>query len=180
MMAIMRRAHIITAAIVLVSSSPVAAQVVSAATTSSGAGPAIGRVHLSINGMFQTAGSDFQDSVTYRENAEDARVDSEYSMKSGPGFDISGAVLLSRHLGIGAGLTRFSGSSTAAITGSIPHPFFFNQPRTVNGEAGDLKREELAVHIQMRGVFPVGQRVLVTIFGGPSFFTVVCKPVSRR
>jgi outer membrane protein with beta-barrel domain len=171
MRVIARRAQILAAAIVLASSPPVAAQAVSAATTS-GARPAVGRVHVSINGMFQTAGSDFQDSVTYRENAEDARIDSDYSMKSGPGFDISGGVVLSRKLGVGAGLTRFPGSSTAAITGSIPHPFFFNQPRTVTGEASDLKRDELAVHIQARGVFPVGQRVLLTIFGGPSFFTV--------
>lgn len=42
----------------------------------------------------------------------------------------------------------------------------------MSGEVQDLKREELAIHVQARGVFPAGTRVQVMVFGGPSFFRV--------
>jgi hypothetical protein len=35
-----------------------------------------------------------------------------------------------------------------------------------------LSREELGVHIQARGVFPIGARMQAMLFGGPSFFQV--------
>jgi hypothetical protein len=54
----------------------------------------------------------------------------------------------------------------------VPHPFFFNRPRSVSGEAAGLRREELAVHVQARAVLPVTRRVQVMVFGGPSFYQV--------
>jgi len=56
------------------------------------------------------------------------------------------------------------------LTGQIPHPFFFNRPRSVSGDVGGLKRDELAVHVQVRAVVPVGNHLQVMVFGGPSFF----------
>ena len=53
----------------------------------------------------------------------------------------------------------------------MPHPFFFNQPRTVTGEF-DGDRSETAVHIQAKWLVPVNNKMLVTIFGGPSFFSI--------
>ena len=75
------------------------------------------------------------------------------------------------NLAVGVGLTLFSASTTAAIDAQVPHPFFFNQPRTVTGEF-DGDRSETAVHIQAKWLVPVNNKMLVTIFGGPSFFSV--------
>jgi hypothetical protein len=130
------------------------------------------RVFVSVNGGFQVASNDFTDGLTFSENAENGRLDSDYSVKSGPTFDLSGGVIVWKNLGIGVGLTRFSHSTPAAITASVPHPFFFNQPRSINGEAGGLKREELGVHVQARLAFPISQRFQVMVFGGPSFYSV--------
>jgi hypothetical protein len=76
-----------------------------------------------------------------------------------------------RNLAVGAGVTRFSKSTLTSVNAQVPHPFYFNQPRSVTGDFGGT-RSELAVHIQLRGVFPLSNRVLFTAFGGPSFFTV--------
>ncbi|HEU4687452.1 MAG TPA: outer membrane beta-barrel protein, partial [Vicinamibacterales bacterium] len=85
--------------------------------------------------------------------------------------DASGAVVVWRNLAVGGGLARFSTSTPTTINAQIPHPFFFNQPRSVTGEfEGD--RSELAVHIQAKWLVPVNDKFLVTIFGGPSFFQV--------
>jgi opacity protein-like surface antigen len=172
-----RRALRFAAAIALVSCAPVAAQTRPAPKTVPKTAPKpkpvpFERVYLSLNGMFQTAASDFQDRLTYRENAEDAQVDTDYSLKSGPGLDIAGGFVVLRGLGIGVGVTRYSQSSGAAITASIPHPFFFNQSRSITGDVAELKREELGLHVQVRGIFPIGRHMQVMMFGGPSFYKV--------
>jgi len=93
-------------------------------------------------------------------------------VKGGQTFDASGGGVLWRRLGVGVGVSRFSVVTPGSLRASIPHPFFFNQARAVSGDVADLKREELAVHVQARGIFPVGTRVQVMVFGGPSFFQV--------
>lgn len=129
------------------------------------------RIFVSVNGMFQSGSNDFQDTSTLRVNAEDGSLTTNYTVGSGPAFDVAGGVLLLRNLGVGVGLTRFSTSTVTTVNASVPHPFFFNQSRAVTGDVNG-SREELAIHVQVRGVFPVNRRVTVAVFGGPSFFQV--------
>ena len=129
------------------------------------------RVFISVNGLFQVTSNDFDDSETIRVNAENGRFDTDYEVGGGFAFDVSGGVVVWRNLAVGGGLTRFSTSTPTTINAQIPHPFFFNQPRTVAGEfEGD--RSELAVHIQAKWLVPVNDKFVVAIFGGPSFFQV--------
>ena len=129
-------------------------------------------VYISANGLFQATSNDFDDRATVRVNAENGRFDTDYDVGGGPAFDVSGGVVVwQQRLAVGVGLTRFATSTTTTINAHIPHPFFFNQARSVTGEfEGD--RSELAVHIQARWLAPVSDKLLLTIFGGPSFFQV--------
>jgi hypothetical protein len=128
-------------------------------------------VFISVNGLFQVTGNDFDDTATIRVNAENGRLETDYDVGGGLAFDVSGGVLVWRSLAVGAGLTRFSTSTLTTIVAQVPHPFFFSQPRSVSGEfEGD--RSELAVHIQAKWIAPLSTRLLVTVFGGPSFFQV--------
>jgi hypothetical protein len=128
-------------------------------------------VFISVNGLFQVTGNDFDDTATIRVNAENGRLETDYDVGGGLAFDVSGGVLVWRSLAVGAGLTRFSTSTLTTIDAQVPHPFFFSQPRSVSGEfEGD--RSELAVHIQAKWIAPLSTRLLVTVFGGPSFFQV--------
>jgi hypothetical protein len=129
------------------------------------------RVFFGAGLLFQVNSNDFDDSATVRRNVENGRLDTAYNVGGGPAFDISGSYLVWRQLAIGVGLTLFSTSTTTEINAQVPHPFFFNQPRTVTGEF-DGDRSETAVHIQARWLVPVNAKMLVTIFGGPSFFSV--------
>lgn len=123
-----------------------------------------------VNGGYQTTGSDFATTSTLRANAEDGRVTNDYEVKGGPTFDVGGGIPVWRRLAIGVGVTRFSRSATSALSGSVPHPLYFNRPRTVTGNVIGLDRDELAVHVQAQAIAPIGQRLQVTVFGGPSFF----------
>lgn len=129
------------------------------------------RVFISVGGVYQIGANDFVDTATIRENAENGRLETDYTVGAGPAFDVSGGGVVWRNLVVGVGLTRFSKSTVTSLNASVPHPFFFNQPRSVTGEVSGT-RSELAVHIHAKGVFPVSNRIVVAVFGGPSFFQV--------
>ena len=130
------------------------------------------RGYVVVNGGYQLTANDFADGAANRENAEDGRFDTTYVVKGGPAFDVAGGGVLWRRLGLGIGISRFSVATPSSLTAAVPHPFFFNQARSIAGDVAGLKREELAVHVQARGVFPIGVRLQVMLFGGPSFFQV--------
>ena len=125
-----------------------------------------------LNAVQQFAANNFADAATKRENAEDGTFATAYVVKAGPAFDLAAGAVVWRQVAVAAGVSQFTVSTPASITAAIPHPFFFNRPRPVNGDVAGLKREELAIHIQARSVMPVGTRVQVMLFGGPSFFRV--------
>ena len=143
------------------------------------AGPAIaqagifeGRGFILVNGGYQMTGNNFEDNLPLRANAEDGTFTTDYDVKGGPAFDVAGGIAVTRRFALGVGLTRFSYSTSSALSGSVPHPFFFNRPRTVTGDVVGLNRDELAVHVQAQLIAPVGPRLQVMAFGGPSFFRV--------
>ena len=132
----------------------------------------IDRIYVSVNGAFQTGGDNFGETVTFRENAEDGRFTTDYEVKSGPALNVSVGAGLWRNIGVGVGVTRYSKNTPTAFSASVPHPFFFNRPRDVEGEVAGITREELAVHVQARATFVPTRRVQAVVFGGPSFFSV--------
>ena len=91
------------------------------------------RVHIGGRDLPSRFSNNFGDSATIRENAENGRFETDYTVKAGPAFNISGGGLLWRSLAVGVGVTRFSKSTVTAVNAQVPHPFFFNQPRSVTG-----------------------------------------------
>jgi hypothetical protein len=130
------------------------------------------RWFLALNGVYKVDAQEFRDSGTFLASAEEGRFDSRYAVKSGPMIDVSGGVLLTRAVGVGVGVSRYRRSTPVTLAASVPHPFYFDRPRTVSGDVAGLTRAELGVHLQARGAFPVGQRLTVTLFAGPSYFDV--------
>ena len=105
-------------------------------------------------------------------DVEQEDIVASYLVEKGPQLDIAGGARLWRSLGGGVAVTRFSKSGPAGVIARIPHPFFFNQLRSVEGEAEGLTHEELGVHLQVMAMLPVGQRLSVVVFGGPSLFRI--------
>jgi hypothetical protein len=130
------------------------------------------RISISINGAFQAGAEDFGETVTFVENAENGTFSTDYDVQSGPALNVSGGALLWRNIGVGVGVTRYSKATPSSLSASVPHPFFFNRARSVEGDIGGLKREELAVHIQARAMFTPKRNIQAVVFGGPSFFKV--------
>ncbi|MSO45485.1 MAG: hypothetical protein EXQ59_01785 [Acidobacteria bacterium] len=134
--------------------------------------PVPARGFVVVNGGYELTSNDFADAGSSPENAEQARFTTDYTVNTGPAFDVAGGVAIWRRLGLGVGVERSSRATPVALTGSVPHPFFFNRDRSVSGTVTGLTREELAVHVKATVVAPIGTRVQVLLFGGPSFFLV--------
>jgi hypothetical protein len=130
------------------------------------------RVHLSVNGAFQPTTNDFSDRFTFEQYLETGSTDADYRVEGGFVFDAGGGVRLFGNLAAGAAVSYFSKSGTAATTSSFPHPFFFERPRTVTGDATNLSRTETAIHVQAMYLVNPGGRLRMIFSGGPTFLNV--------
>ncbi|MCY4598751.1 MAG: hypothetical protein OXF27_02380 [Acidobacteria bacterium] len=147
--------------------------VLAAAVRPASAQPSTPRGALSINGGLQTAAGDFSDSVRFGHalfGPEEGSVDARYPGSDDALFDVGGSVRVWRNLAVGASVSRLTRETAADVAGQLPHPFWFDRPRSVSGTAPGLARAETAVHVQALWVIPVGRSVAVTLFGGPTWF----------
>ena len=127
---------------------------------------------VSINVAHQAGDRSFSESFSETIYAEVATHDVRHDGGGSGFFDVSGGVRVWRSLAAGFGVTRFSKRSAAAVTSQIPHPLFFDRPRTATFARTDLEHKQTGIHLQAVWVVPVRDRIDVSVFGGPSFFSV--------
>jgi hypothetical protein len=130
------------------------------------------RVFVALNGGYQASSFTFDDTRAEPLHAETASWTADYKVEAGQSIDAGAGVRVWRNLAITVGMSRFTESRSAAVSGDIPHPFFFNQPRSVTGETQALRHAERALHVAAGWIIPATHRVQLTLFGGPSFFSV--------
>jgi hypothetical protein len=129
------------------------------------------RLWISANGGVQTAGSSFSDTVELPINAETGRITTDYPSTSGVLADGSIGIRLAGGLGAGIAVSQSSANASASIDGSIPHPFFDNQFRSVQGSTS-VAHNELGVHLQIAYMLRASERVRAVVSAGPSWLTV--------
>ncbi|HYM25774.1 MAG TPA: outer membrane beta-barrel protein, partial [Vicinamibacterales bacterium] len=104
--------------------------------------------------------------------AEAATVSTSYDVKQAPGFDVAAGVRVWRNLAIGVDVAWSTRPSTGSITAQMPHPLFFNRPRSVSGDASGLDHDETALHVQAVWMIPATPRWSIALAGGPSWIVV--------
>ena len=130
------------------------------------------RVHISLNGAFQATTNDFSDRFEFERYLETGSTDVDYPIQGGFIFDAGAGFRFWKNLAAGVSVSYFTRDDVASTTTSVPHPFFFNQPREVTGDATGVKRSETAVHVQAMYLIQSGRRLRLVLSGGPSFFNV--------
>lgn len=134
--------------------------------------PAPDRIRVSVDAGVQIAPTTFDTAATKRVYVEDGVVGASYELRRGPVFDAGIAVRLIGPIAVGVTVSQYSERSDAAITATIPHPFFFKTPRTISGTAPGLQRDELVTHVQGIYTLHPTAKVDVALSAGPSFFRV--------
>lgn len=130
------------------------------------------RGYLSVNGGLQMTSTTSTDVIQPIDFGEAAVVNTTYHEKQQPGFDVTGGVRVWRYLSVGVSVSRFSKDQAGSVSAQEPHPFFFNQARSVAGDTAGLQHSETAAHVEAAWTMPVGDRMQIGVFGGPSWFDV--------
>jgi hypothetical protein len=130
------------------------------------------RVLVSVNGGYQATTNDFTDRFEFERNLETGSTEVHYPVQGGFVFDAGGGYRFWKNLAAGVSISYFTRDDGASTISSVPHPFFFNQPREITGEAAGVKRSETAVHVQLMYLVNRGGRLRFVLSGGPSYFTV--------
>lgn len=130
------------------------------------------RFHVTIGGGSQLTTTEFDDSFTFQLHQETGSSRVTYPIETGFLFDVGGGVRLTRQLGVGVAVSHFAASGTVAASSTLPHPFFFQQPREISGEDDGVERTETGVHIQAQYMLPLRGKLQVMLMGGPSILQV--------
>jgi len=76
-----------------------------------------------------------------------------------------------RHLAVGVSYAQFARNGDTAVQASVPHPFFDNQFRKVEGTAS-TRRQEVTVAIPIGWLIPLSSKAHLAVSVGPAFISV--------
>ncbi len=130
------------------------------------------RVRISVNALWQPSSIAFTGSTAKVVLLENAVTETAYEVGSGLAFDGGVLFRIAGGFHVGAAVSSFTKKHDAAVTATIPHPFFFNTPRPVTGTASNLERNELVTHLQAAYVIRPGNKLDIALSAGPSWFMV--------
>lgn len=130
-----------------------------------------GRFRVGINAGGQVSGNTVSQSFSVQKNLEAAPITADTSAKRAPIFDGGIVVRIAGPLAAGFAVSYLTHDSAATITANIPHPFFFNRPRSITGGT-TVSRAEGAGHIEAVYQLSGGGRLDILLSGGPSIFNV--------
>jgi len=129
------------------------------------------RVYLNIGFGVESGTSALADSNTFLIYDETGTVATSSTYTSGSLFDVGIGIRIWKNVSVGASYHQEQNTAEIAVTGTVPHPVFFNQPRSFSTTAGESDfRKEKAVHLQFGWMLPIGEKFDVLLFGGPSWF----------
>jgi hypothetical protein len=126
---------------------------------------------ISVNAGFQRPSTTFNATTHVPVYEGSSTLTTDYSVPTGVLFDGDVILRLSGGFGVGIGVSAFTKSQVAPVSGTIPHPILGNPPRPISGTSGPLERTEVVGRIDAAYVMSNGWLDLA-VSAGPSFFTV--------
>jgi hypothetical protein len=129
------------------------------------------RIWFSVSGGAQPAANSFSDTVEVPLYAEAEKVSIDYPGKGGAVVAASGGYRVWKQLALGLGVTRYNRQAQATVDAQIPHPFFDNRFRHVQG-AAPATRTEIGTHVLIGWMMPLSDRFRILVTAGPSVLSV--------
>ena len=129
------------------------------------------RIQISVDAGVQAKASSFSDAFDVPLYLENEHVATDYPGPGGLFVSFAARYRLWKQMTVGVGVSSFQDNGDASVTASLPHPFFDNQFRHVEGTA-NTKRQELSVYPTVGWLLPLSSSVRLALNVGPSFMTV--------
>jgi hypothetical protein len=128
------------------------------------------RVFINIGFGVESGSSESNDTKQYTLYGEPATTNANTSWTSGSIFGFGADFRVIRNFTVGLSYHQETNASEAALSGTAPHPIFFNRPRSFEDVEGGLYRRENATHLSFGWIVPINPKLDVLVSGGPSWF----------
>jgi hypothetical protein len=129
------------------------------------------RFWFGVSGGIQPTVNSFDDAFERELYQETERVTVSYPVKSGAVIAASGGARVWKRLTLGFGATRYNRRASATVKASLPHPFFDNRFREIEGTT-NTTRSETAAHLLIGWMLPLGDKLRLIVTAGPSVLKV--------
>lgn len=120
----------------------------------------------------QTKARTFTTSGAFPLYDETATFESTVGIGSESVIDLTAGVRVWSNLAVGGGWTSYSDSSSSTLSASVPDPLFFDNAVERSSTVEGLKHTETQIRLSVFWIQPVTDKFDITVFGGPTFFTV--------
>lgn len=157
----LRRLAVLACGIVITSATPALAQVQWA-----------DKGFANLSAGLQVGTSDVTSTQTFDIYGESATLASAQDVKGGLFFDGQAGYKVWRNLAVGIGVSFTQGKSDAAITGTIPDPIAYENPRAASATASGLAHRETWVAGLLTWAMPITDKIDVFFSGGPAMVSV--------
>jgi hypothetical protein len=131
----------------------------------------VDRLRVQINGAFDVTALSYGQSSGFTEYLETGSLRTDYDADGAVGFDVGLQVRLFGPLGLMASYSAVERDATGSFAFEVPHPLYFDQPRSASGDLSSLAYSEKVVHLGV-GYAGGSSKLDVALFGGVSLFTV--------
>ncbi|MGE0362154.1 MAG: hypothetical protein AB7H93_11460 [Vicinamibacterales bacterium] len=128
------------------------------------------RFMLSLNGAFEPGDEDFTDDGSFTLYDEAGRITVSGRSSTGAILDAGVGARIVGRFTLGVSGHRGASADEATVSGQAPHPIFFNRPRSFSVTVAETKRIEQALHFSAGVLIPLGEKLDVHVYGGPSQF----------
>lgn len=124
---------------------------------------------ISISGGAQAPSSTLTDTFTVPQFVENETIAVKYRSRVGALVAASGGIRLGKHFGVGAGISAAPLHGSADVAADVPHPFFFDQFRHIQGTTS-LNRTETAASLVVAWTGPLtrSRRLRMILAAGPA------------
>jgi len=136
------------------------------------------RGYINLGWGVESGSSTMTDTINATVYDESATVTTTAPFTSGSLFDVGVGLRVYKNFTVGAGFHQEQNDVDSTVTGSIPSPIFFNRPRALNATQS-LNRKEMASHLMIGYWVPLGPKLDILAYGGPSFFRLTQEVVSE-
>ena len=127
------------------------------------------RVRVLANGLYNPTDIGFSETSTFTSFLEEGRSTRSYDGGKGVVFEAGAIVDVWQNLGAMGSFELYQSDFDGVFEEILPHPLYFEHPRTLEGEIGGLEYSEKALHLD--AVYTRDfEKITVDLFGGPSLF----------
>ncbi len=135
--------------------------------------PLDGRAFVDVNELYQAHSQEVSQRGTFSLYDEAGSFEATQGIDNGGLWDIGFGYQVWRDLSVGLGVAQFSKPGPARVSGSVPHPLFYDRPRSY---AQDLSTGHKARAIYLQALYrlriPDAERIELGVMAGPAHLRV--------